>query len=353
MDINQFRRNPITGQWSIIVHGEYDLTELITNKKSRKNAIGEQRSLHCHFCTGYETETPPEIYSIRNNSSTKNEPGWSVRVIPDKQPFLQIHGDLNNRGVGLYDILDGIGAHELVVESPKHDLQLINMDIKEIEVVLSVYRERILDLKKDTRFRYVLIHKNYGEGKKDVVNHSHSHIIATPITPTRVKTELIQAMEHFKYKERCIFCDIINQELSDNNRIILQNDKFIAIAPFASRSPFEVWILPKQHETFFEWNTEHAPLASMVKDILQKINVTLINPNYVMVLHSGPNLSTGKLRGYWKTIERDYHWHIEITPRFRGFTSFDVGSGFHINVVSPENAAKILRLEKPILPEKT
>ncbi|MFQ5771539.1 MAG: galactose-1-phosphate uridylyltransferase, partial [bacterium] len=170
--------------------------------------------------------------------------------------------------------------------------------------------------------------------------------IATPITPTRVKSELLNAMEHFRYKERCLFCDIVHQELSDNERIFLQNDHFLAIAPFACRSPFEVWILPIQHETFFEWNTEYGHLAAILKEILQKINVTLNNPNFVMVLHSGPNLSTGKLRGYWKTLERDYHWHIEITPRFRGFTSFDIGSGFHINIMSPESATSILRQKK-------
>jgi len=350
MGMNQFRRNPITGQWSIIVQEEYDLTELVTNKKIRVNSEEDETHPHCQFCSGYETETLSEIFAIRPAHSAKNEPGWAVRVIPDKQPFLQIYGNLDNRGVGIYDVLNGIGAHELVIESPEHNLQLFDMKLTEIENVLSVYRERILDLKKDARFRYVLIHKNYGEAKKEVVNHSHSHILATPITPNRVKTELINSMEYFRYKERCLFCDIINQELDDDERIVLQNDKFLTIAPFASRSPFTVWILPKQHETFFEWNAEHAPLASIMQDILQKIKITLNNPNFVMVLHSGPNLAAGKLRGYWKTVERDYHWHIEITPRFRGFTSFDIGSGFHINVVSPENATKLLKHGKSINP---
>jgi UDPglucose--hexose-1-phosphate uridylyltransferase len=153
----------------------------------------------------------------------------------------------------------------------------------------------------------------------------------------------MNAMDYYQYKERCIFCDVINQELTDVERIILQNDKYLVFAPFASRAPFEVWILPKKHETFFEWNTDYGLLASALKEILLTIGTALNDPNYVMVLHSGPNISAGKLRGYWKTLERDYHWHIEITPRFRGYTSFDVGSGFQINVVPPEKAAEILR----------
>lgn len=341
--MNQFRRNPVTGQWSVIIQEEYDLSDLISTKQTRKPEGNVAKPDQCQFCGGFETETPSEIFSIRHNGTRQNAADWSVRVIPDRQPFLQIYGELNNRGVGLYDVLDGIGAHELVIETPKHHLQLFDLSLESVKDVLAAYRERILDLKRDTRFRYVLLHKSYGEGRTEVLNHSHTHIIATPITPTRVKSELMNAREHYRYKERCLFCDIINQELSDDERVIQQNDKFVALAPFASRSPFEVWIFPIQHETFFEWNGEHTQLAAILKDILQKIHVTLNNPNYVTVLHSGPNISTGKLRGYWKTLERDFHWHIEITPRFRGLSSFDVGSGFHVNLVSPESATKILK----------
>lgn len=344
--MNQFRRNPVTGQWSIILE-EYNFKEVITNRQTRKKTT-EEKAMQCNFCSGFESATPPEIFSIRHDNSQKNQPGWAVRVIPEKQPILQIFGDLNNRGVGIYDVLDGIGAHELVIESPNHSQQLTDMELPQIQNVLAAYRERILDLKRDLRFRYVLLHKNYGEGNVEVVDHSHSHIIATPITPTRVKNELMNAMEHYRYKERCLFCDILYQEITDDERVVATNEKFVAIAPFASRSPFEIWILPTQHEPFFEFNNEHAALATILKDCLQRINSTLNNPNYVMVLHSGPNTATGKLRGYWRTLERDYHWHIEITPRFRGFTSFDIGSGFPINPVSPEQATKALKKGKLI-----
>ncbi|RMD87421.1 MAG: galactose-1-phosphate uridylyltransferase [Calditrichaeota bacterium] len=346
MGLNQFRRDPITGRWTIIVWNKHTITDLIENRPSRILSDKEMSETRCTFCEGHENETPSEIFSIRHNDTQKNEPGWTVRVIPEFDPILQIYGDLNNRGIGMYDVLDGIGAHEIVIESPGHGVQIYQMEENQIQDILSAYRERILDLKKDERFRYILLHKNYGEGDGERIHHSYSQIIATPITPTRVKSELMNALEHYQYKERCIFCDVIHQESLDGERVILQNDRFMAFAPFASRAPFEVWILPKNHETFFEWTTELSSLAPILKQVLGKIHRVLRDPHYVMVLHSGPNMNAGKLRGYWKTLEKDYHWHIEITPRFRGYTSFEIGSGFQINTVPPEEAAKILREEK-------
>jgi len=343
MAMNQFRRDPITGRWSIIFQDEYKVADLISNTTPRRKNRSDGK---CQLCSGFEAETPSEIFAIRGDDSNKNESGWKVRVVPDKQPILQIYGDLDNRGMGMYDVLNGIGAHELVIESPKHSEQIYDMDLDQIQNVLFAYRERFLDLKRDERFRYVLLHKNYGDGHDELMNHSHSHILATPITPARVKYELMNTREHYEYKERCLFCDIINQELADDERIILQNHKFVALTPFASRAPFEISILPKQHETFFEWNNEYSQLAFILKEVLRKLSSTLNDPNFVMVLHSGPNITAGKQRGYWKTIERDYHWHIDITPQFRGFTSFEIGSGFQINVISPETAARILREEK-------
>ena len=348
MGINQFRRDPVTGEWSIIISEskETNVRELFLQNQSRSVGTVKNAKHSCQFCSGHEAETASEIFSVREDGTNKDEDGWSVRVIPNKEPFLQIFGDLNNRGLGLYDVLDGIGAHELVIESPNHGEQIPDMSLQQIEDVLTAYRERILDLKKDTRFRYVLLHKNYGEGTKEVSRHSYTHIIATPITPTRVKMELVNALEHYRYKERCIFCDIINQELADDKRVVLQNDKFLAMTPFASRAPFSVWILPKEHETFFEWNSEPNQLASILQNFLRKIKITLADPNFVMVVHSGPNIGTAKHRDYWETLEKDYHWHIEITPRFRGYTSFETGSGFHVNVLSPERATEILKNEK-------
>ena len=275
MAMNQFRRDPITGRWSIIFQKEYDVADLISNTSSRRKKLSNGK---CQLCSGFEAETPSEIFAIRGDGSEENDSSWKVRVVPDKQPFLQIYGELDNRGMGMYDVLNGIGAHELVIESPNHSEQIYDMDLDQIQNILFAYRERILDLKQDTRFRYVLLHKNYGDGQDEMMSHSHSHIIATPITPARVKNELMNTREHYEYKERCLFCDIINQELTDDERIVMQNDKFVAMTPFASRTPFEISILPKEHETFFEWNSEYSQLAFILKEVLRKLSSTLNDP---------------------------------------------------------------------------
>ncbi len=340
MKTNQFRRDPVTGIWSIILEDDFEQGELLNHTHARPDSRIDRTS---KYEAGRESETPPEIFAIRNDGGQPNELGWTVRVLPVDQPFLQIYGDLNSRGLGIYDVLDGIGAHEVVIETPHPGPQMHEMEVQQIVDVLLACRARILDLKRDARFRYVMVHKNYGEGEGDLKFHSHSHIIATPITPARVKVELMNQMEHYKFKARCLFCDIIFQELNDDERLIYQNDKFIVMSPFASRAPFSVRILPKAHEPFFEWNSDYNHLAAAIKDILGKIHATLNDPNFVMVLHTGPNMATGADRGYWKTLEKDFHWHIEIMPRFRTHTSFEIGSGFQVNVVSPEKATKILK----------
>jgi UDPglucose--hexose-1-phosphate uridylyltransferase len=340
--MNQLRRDPITGIWTIMLHDGKDLASVKPDghRRLRRLRAGEV----CEFCAGHESETPPEIFAIRPGSSPPNEAGWRVRVVPERFPVLQIHGETNNRGLGIYDMLDGIGAHELVVETPKHGQILTESAEDEITDVLIAYRERVLDLKRDARFRYIVVYKNVGEGRRGPsLRHSLSHIIATPITPLRAREELANAQAYFLLKERCIFCDMIRQELEAGQRLVAENENFVALCPFASRSPFEIWILPKRHETFFEWNTELPALARLLKLVLMKIRATLGDPNYVIVVHSGPNLLTGRQRGYWKTVERDFHWHIEITPRLRGMLDFDIVAGFQVNWVPPERSAEVLR----------
>lgn len=341
MAINQLRRDPITGNWTIVVQDGKDV-DFFRPFQSRRSSP-EPPTNSCEFCGGHEQETTPEVYAFRPSGGPKDSPGWRVRVVPEKHPVLQIHGDLNNRGLGIYDMLDGIGAHELVIETPEHARRLADLEQQHIVDVFAAYRERVLDLKRDERFRYILIHKSPGEGVGASMNHAHGHIIATPITPLRVKEELQNAQAYFQYKERCLFCDVARQELDDVQRVVADNEAFVAFCPFASRAAFEVWVMPKHHETFFESNNQLPALAAIVRTVLLRIRAVLNDPNYVLAVHSGPNLLAGKQRGYWKTVERDFHWHIEIMPRLRGIASFEVGSGFQVLWISPERAAQHLR----------
>jgi len=335
----ELRKDPVIGRWVIIA----------TERAKRPDQFSGQAQeapveKPCPFCEGHESQTPPEVYSFRKRNSGINTPGWELRVVPSIAPFLKIEGDLDRRGKGLYDIMNGIGAHEIVIETNKHIENMADLSEEQISRVITAYIERINDLSKDHRFKYVLVFKNYGwiagAGR---VKHSRSQLIATPVNPKRVKEELVGARQYYDYHERCVFCDLIRQELESKDRLILEIDGFIAVAPFASRFPFEVWILPKKHScdfTSLEPN-QRLDLAVIMKKVLSKLKVGLNNPAYNYVIHTAP-FRREKL-GYWKSIDQDYHWHIEIIPRLTRVAGFEWGTGFYICPLAPENAAKYLR----------
>jgi UDPglucose--hexose-1-phosphate uridylyltransferase len=274
--------------------------------------------------------------AYRKDGNLPDRNGWSLRVIPNKFPALQIEGDLDREGEGIYDKMHGLGAHEVIIESPNHNDTLSSMPEERVEDVLWAYRDRILDLKKDDRFRYVLIFKNHGEQAGASLEHPHSQLIATPIIPKRVREEVDGAKAYFDLKDRCIYCDLIRQELQAESRVIALNDEFVAIAPFASRFPFETWILPRSHEPFFQ-DSKKADMVScsrMLKGVLGKMNQVLTNPPYNYLIHSSP---------LQETESDHYHWHIEIMPTLVKVAGFEWGTGFYINPVPPEDAAKYLR----------
>jgi UDPglucose--hexose-1-phosphate uridylyltransferase len=290
----------------------------------------------CPFCTGNEDKTPPEVLAYRDPLSQPNTPGWKVRVVPNKFPALQIEGELDKRGDGLYDMMRGVGAHEVLIESPDHDMQIAFLSKEHIESIFWALRDRSIDLNKDSRFRYILIFKNWGEEAGASLEHSHIQIIATPIIPKRAMEELEGAKFHYKLKERCIFCDIIKQETEVEKRVVLTNEYFMAIAPYASRFPFETWILPLQHISAFEKTSDDwfPQLSEAIQHVLQKLHGVLKAPPYNFIIHTSP----------CKTPDLEYyHWHIEIIPKLTRVAGFEWGSGFYINPTPPEEAAAALR----------
>jgi UDPglucose--hexose-1-phosphate uridylyltransferase len=300
----------------------------------------------CPFCEGYEGKTPPEIAAIRHNGSKPNQPGWQVRVVPNKFPALRIEGGLDRRGEGIHDRMNGVGAHEVIIETPQHDLNMADMPVEQIEKVIWIYRERLTDLHRDGRLRYVLIFKNHGEAAGASLAHPHTQLIATPVTPKIISGELSSAKEHYHDKERCLFCDLIQQELESGERLVLADDRFVALAPFASRFPFEVFLAPRHHYHSFAKLPDEMihPLAVALKDVLLRIKKCLRDPPYNFVIHTVPNTEAAPRRTtYWDTIEADFHWHIEIMPRLTRVAGFEWGTGFYVNPTSPEEAAKYLR----------
>jgi UDPglucose--hexose-1-phosphate uridylyltransferase len=257
-------------------------------------------------------------------------------VVPNKYPALRIEGELNREGDGVYDKMNGVGAHEVIIESTNHRDTLSGVTEKQFEDILWAYRDRIIDLKKDPRFRYILIFKNHGEAAGASLEHTHSQLIALPIIPKRVAEELDGSLEYYNYKERCIFCDIIRQEIMQGTRIVAENQDFIAVSPYAPKAPFETWILPKKHESAFENAQKHQyeNLARLFSNTLKRMDKVLNSPPYNFILHTSP-LKNGD--------SQHYHWHFEIMPTLTKVAGFEWGSGFYINPTPPEEAAKFLR----------
>lgn len=336
----ELRRDPVAGYWTIIsTERSRRPVEVIS-----KDLIEER---HCPFCEGREAETTGEIYAVRKPGTAPDSPGWQVRVVKSKSPLLIPDRDFGRYGRGMYDLMEGVGTHELIIESPAHKHDLDELSVPELKQVISVYIHRLNELEKDPRFKYALLFKNHGlisGSARDIIRHSRSQLIATPITPKRVKEELLATKKYFERHERCVFCDILRQESEDGPRIVSQNTSFFAYCPFASRSPFETWILPKKHSADFRVleGDYFADLATILKECLLKIKIMLNDPPYNIILHTAP-FRRRKKEGHWKTIEEDYHWHLQISPRLTRDAGFEWGTGIYINPTPPEEAAQLLR----------
>ena len=326
----ELRKDPILGRWIIIAkeRGKRP-TDFIIDKTPSRGGF-------CPLCPGNERTTPPEVLSYSDQTHAANTPGWSLRVVPNKYPALVIEGDLGKEGEGLYDKMNGIGAHEVIIESPKHDDVFAYLSAKRMKQVFVAFRDRLIDLAHDPRFRYVMAFKNQGKAAGASLEHSHSQLVALPILPRMIVSELQGSLTYFKYKERCIFCDIIHQEIHNNVRVVCENDQFVVITPFAPRSPFEMWVLPKHHSSAYISmdDNQFTQLTQIFSECLRRLDKCVPNAPYNFVLHTSPLRS--------QPLEH-FHWHFEIVPKLTQIAGFEWGTGFYINPTPPEDAAKYLR----------
>jgi UDPglucose--hexose-1-phosphate uridylyltransferase len=328
----ELRKDPVVGRWVIIS------TERARRPTDFQREPVRPKGEHCVFCPGYEDKTPPEILAGRPSGSPPNGSDWTYRVVPNKFPALRIEGELEPTGEGLFDRMNGVGAHEVVIETPDHKGSLATMPVDAVAEVLLAFRARLLDLKKDPRFEYVLVFKNHGEAAGASLEHAHSQLIATPIIPLMVTEELAGSLRYWEMKERCVWCDIVRQERRFGQRVILEAGGFVALAPFAPRFPFETWILPTHHRAAFEESDvdELRRLAMLLGDFMRRMADTLKEPPFNFMLHTAPLRAEGL----------DYfHWHLEIIPKLANVAGFEWGSGFFINPMPPEAAAAALRGE--------
>jgi UDPglucose--hexose-1-phosphate uridylyltransferase len=329
--MSELRRDPIVGRW-VIVDTDHPATpeEFEYEPHSWRGGI-------CPFDYGNESLTPPEIEAIRDTSTLPNTPGWQVRVVPNKFPALQIEGDLDRRGIGIYDMSNGVGAHEVLIESPYHHKDIPDLLNQEIENIIQMLCRRAIDLIKDRRFKYIMVFKNYGPAAGASLEHPHTQLIALPMVPKNALEKIKGAKNYFEYRERCIFCDMIRQEIEEKERIILENKYFLSFCPFVSRFPFEITIIPKKHNgNFCHMPAEEIPaLAAIIKDTISKVKNVFSSPAYNFMIHSSPvNGDSGT---------DFYHWHIEFIPKLTRVAGFEWGTGFYLVSTPPELAAKYLR----------
>jgi len=326
----ELRKDPVTGRWVIIA------SDRAKRPKSFIISKAPKQTGPCPFCPGNEGMTPEEISAIRPAGGAPNSTEWSMRVVPNKYPALRIEGGLDRKGEGMFDKMNGIGAHEVIIESPDHDKSIADLDENQVADIIKAYKYRTHDLERDARFRYVLIFRNHGPSAGASLDHAHSQIIALPIVPKRVQEEIRGAKQYFEYKERCVFCDMMSEELAAGKRVVLENDEFVVISPFAARFPFETWLLPKKHSSDFAQMPDESvgKCASALKDVLSRTKQVLDDPPYNFIVHTAP---------VHEHHENEYHWHIEIMPRLTHVAGFEWGSGFYINPTPPEEAAEFLR----------
>lgn len=327
----ELRRDPIVGRWVIVD------TDHPSHPKDYEYEPHRPQGGVCPFCYGNEAMTPPEIDAIREPNTHRNTPGWQVRVVPNKFPALEIEGELEKRGLGIYDMSKGVGAHEVLIETPYHNKDISDLLNQEIEGFISMYCRRALDLAKDKRFKYIMVFKNFGAAAGASLEHPHTQMVALPMVPKSAQEEIKGAHSYFEYRERCIFCDIIRQETQESERVVLENQHYLSFCPFVSRFPFEIWIIPKKHNGYFcHMSAEEIPsLASILKDTIAKLKVLFPNLSYNFIVHSSPINGDGETEGY--------HWHIEFMPKLTRVAGFEWGTGFYLVSTPPELAAEYLK----------
>lgn len=334
----ELRQNRATKDWIIVATERAKRPDSFRVETTKKQLPPHDPK--CPFCLGNEHMTPQEVLAYRSGLSKANASGWRLRVIPNKFAALLPQGDLKRLEVdNFFRKMDGFGAHEVVIESPEHHKTLATMTETQVEEVFLAYRERFNEISKDGRYSIVIIFRNHGLRAGTSVEHPHSQLVATPIVPSHIRHLLEEAMRYFDDHGTCVFCDLLEKELAAKKRIIFETDNYVALQPFASRSPFETHILPKKHNACYGNISERETreVANVTQSILQTLYLKLGDPDYNYMIHTAP----------FKDANEDYyHWYIQILPRLTTTAGFELGSGIHITVALPEETAHFLRVTK-------
>lgn len=328
--MSEFRKDPLSDHWVIIAPNRANRPE-----QFEANA-GRQMPERCPFCRGNEQETPPEVVSYDRDGGPAQNGEWRVRVVPNLYPAVEIEAESPSKADGIYETRVGVGAHEVIIESPNHVVSFAQLEDAQAALVFHAYRDRLQKLGKDARLAYAQVFKNSGAAAGASLEHAHSQLIATAVVPTQVQQELAKSLAYHQQHHRCVFCVMLEEELAEGTRIVAESQHFVAFCPFASQFPYETWILPREHISRFE-DTEAGKLAEfavLLKGIIGRVESLLTDPAFNYLIHTAP---------FDTPPYSHYHWHLEIFPRLTKTAGFEWGAGDYINTVAPEDAAATLR----------
>ena len=328
--MNEIRQNKATKQWVIYAPARrkrpHDLQKPDSDRKHLPVLDKE-----CPFCPGNEqmiSKIVMEIPSPEQNC-------WQNRVILNKFPALTADVDTNRSAQGIYLAMPAYGQHEVIIESPSHNLDIAQMSIAEVGILIETYHKRYVNIMKAHENMMTLIFRNHGTQAGASLNHPHSQVIVTGMVPHHVRWKEEEAQRYFDEWGRCVYCDILAFEMQDRQRVILENQSIVAFIPFAAEVPFEVWIVPKRHQADFGQisNEEKSDLAQALHDILALLHTKLQDPDYNYVINTAAR---------YKAYEPQLHWYLQIWPRLTSQSGFEIGSGMTINPSIPEEDAKFL-----------
>ncbi len=325
----ELRRDPITSNWVILAAGR-------SKRPHAPAAVQVQegrRQRDCPFCEGRESETPAETCAFREGKGC-DCPGWTIRVFPNKFPILaRATHTMDRNPATATDRRPAAGSHEVIVDSPFHNLTPWEIGRDQVLAMLQMYRDRILAYRSDALVEYVHIIRNHKAGGAASQEHPHSQLFGLPFIPPIIDNELSGFEREWSTEAACLMCDIIRDEEGNESRMVDANDSFVAFSPFASRLPYETWIVPREHQQRFEDCDHLDSMAELMTGLLNRYRTQLGDPPFNYWIHTYP------LHGE----SRPYHWHLEIVPRITVPGGLEMGAGVWVNTVAPEDAATALR----------
>lgn len=332
---SELRMDIVSNDWVVIATGRAKKPEFFKAEKKEKLNTPQK---DCPFCN-IETQRDPTLVFLHGKKiplGNKVPENWTTIVFPNKYPAFLASAESNERFEGpLYKIMNAVGFHEVVV-TREHDKEIAEFSLEQVKELFDAYQDRYLAMMNERFVNYVSIFHNQGRKAGASLEHPHSQIITTPLIDADLRNALANAQDYFRTYKKCVYCEMTDWERKIKERIVFENEDFLALCPFASKSAFEVTITPKKHGAYFEKITEKEKekLAEAFLTVMEKIYKGMNGPDYNFYLHTAP--CDGGNYDY-------YHWHWTILPKTSTWAGFEIGTRMEISTIEPEKAAKYLR----------